>query len=149
MTADAMSHILCIVDGSEPACRAARKAVTLAVALGSDLTFVAFATPGRLGPALRAYREAEGLQGELPLFLNPAAEDCLDIALRHAKGEGQRNLRRLVRAGAPRAGIGAAVAEVGADTVVLGRNTGTGMARLRALPIDVVDRTQATVVLVG
>lgn len=149
MTANAMTHILCIVDGSEPACRAARRAVALAVALGSDLTFAAFARPGRLSPALEAYREAEGLQGELPLFLSPAAESCLDIALHDARKAGQIRLRRLVRPGSARAGIDSAVAEVGADTVVLGRSTGASLTRLRSLPLDVVDRTQATVVLVG
>jgi nucleotide-binding universal stress UspA family protein len=144
-----MSHILCVVDGSAPACRAARKAAALAASLDSDITFVSFARPGRIGPAVDAYRRAEGLQGDVPLFLSPATSDCLDIALREASTAGNRRPHRLVRAGAPSSAIPAAVAEVGADTVVLGRHTGTRPPLFRSVATTVMDRTRATVILVG
>lgn len=149
MTVRPMSHILCVVDGSAPACRAARNATALAASLGANLTFVSFARPGHIGPAADAYRRAEGLQGEVPLFLSPAASDCLDIALREASRAQSPRPRRLVRAGSLSTGIPAAVAEVGADTVVLGRRTGPRLPFYRSILTTIIDRAKATLILVG
>ncbi|MEZ5934814.1 MAG: hypothetical protein R3F54_23340 [Alphaproteobacteria bacterium] len=58
-----MSNLLCGVDGSEPACRAAALAAQLASALDVKLTYLTVAREIEPRGDLKGYLEAEGLKG--------------------------------------------------------------------------------------
>lgn len=115
-------HILCGVDGSDAACRAADQAAWLAVALKADLTFLSVAREAHINAELDAYRQSEGL-GNVPVLLVAAeAENCLTEAQHRASAMGHDKTTRLVRAGKPAQTLLSVAAEIGADTIVLGRH---------------------------
>ncbi|TKA97616.1 hypothetical protein FAZ78_05070 [Cereibacter changlensis] len=61
-----LRHVLCGVDGSDAACRAADRAARLAVALGAELTFLAVATDEEADAGFSDYSRAERLHVEAP-----------------------------------------------------------------------------------
>lgn len=122
-------HILCGVDGSEPACRAADHAAWLAVALGAHLTFVAVARAAQSTPEIDAYRHAEGLGSEPLALLSTAAEACLKSARNAAATLGHDSANTLIRVGKVAPTLLSTATEVGADTIVLGRHPHTDLRR--------------------
>tara|TARA_R110002072_G_scaffold4543_8_gene31662 strand:- start:336 stop:800 length:465 start_codon:yes stop_codon:yes gene_type:complete len=122
-------HILCGVDGSDPACRAAEQAAWLAGALKADLTFLAVAGEVQSSAALDAYRQAEGL-GEEPIPLPTSeAESCLAAAQSRASAMGMDKTTRLIRTGNIAQTLLSVATEVGADTIVLGRHDHSDLRR--------------------
>jgi len=122
-------HILCGVDGSDPACRAAEHAAWLAVALKADLTFLAVAREAEPSAALDAYRQAEGL-GEEPIpLLASEAENCLAAAQSRASAMGMDKTTRLIRTGNIAHTLLSVATEIGADTIVLGRHNHSDLRR--------------------
>ena len=97
-------HILCGVDGSDAACRAAERAAQLAVTLNADMTYLlamylAVAEKGRTDATFEAWMQAEGLQGEPARFLVPEAEVCLATALRRAAEAGHGTTASIIETG--------------------------------------------------
>jgi nucleotide-binding universal stress UspA family protein len=138
-----ITHILCGVDGSAPACVAAERAADLAVALGARLTFVAVARAGTPDPALAGYMRDEGL-GEEPVPLLPeAAEHCLSVALTKACGKGYSGAARLVRTGRVAETLIAVADEIGADAIAIGRHQHSGLRRalVGSVAQEIADRT--------
>jgi nucleotide-binding universal stress UspA family protein len=138
-----ITHILCGVDGSAPACVAAERAADLALALGARLTFVAVARAGTPDPALVGYMQAEGL-GEEPVPLLPeAAERCLSVALIKASGKGYTGAARLVRVGRVAETLIVVAGEIGADTIAIGRHRHSGLRRVMfgSIAQEIADRT--------
>jgi len=115
-------HILCGVDGSGPACRAAEHAAWLAGALTAKLTFLAVAREGKSDASLNSYKTTEGLGDEPVLFLRPQAEDCLIAAQHAALRFGLSTTQRLTRIGKVAPTILSVATEIGADTIVLGKH---------------------------
>lgn len=122
-------HILCGVDGSDPACRAAETAAKLAVALEADLTFVTVAREAKPDAAMKAYLEAEGLKGVALPLLPSVAEECMDIAMQLASAAGHNHPTRLIKTGEVATTLEAAVRNTGADLIVLGRHHRTNVSR--------------------
>lgn len=122
MVGPEIRHILCGVDGSDPACRAAMHAGWLAKTLNAKLTFLAVARGARNDFELDAYRQTEGL-GEEPVPMLPSqAEMCLVAALASASAIGHNTTDRLIRVGKVAQTLLSVAGEIGADTVVLGRH---------------------------
>lgn len=117
-----IAHILCGVDGSASACRAADHAAWLAAKLGARLTFVAVAREGRSNAALDAYKKSEGLGDEPLPLMSAEAEQCLQVAQASAAFHGVGSVQKLIRVGKVAPTLLAAATEVGADTIVLGRH---------------------------
>lgn len=138
-----ITHILCGVDGSAPACVAAEQAADLAVALGARLTFVAVARAGTADLALAGYMRDEGL-GEEPVPLLPeAAERCLSLALTKASGKGYSGAARLIRTGRVAETLIAVADEIGADAIAIGRHRHSGLRRavVGSVAQEIADRT--------
>jgi nucleotide-binding universal stress UspA family protein len=115
-------HILCGVDGSDPACRAAEHAAWLAVSLKANLTFLTVAQEAQTYAELDAYRQSEGL-GEEPIpLVSSEAESCLMAAQSRASIMGHDNTTRMIRTGKVAQKLLSVAAEIGADTIVLGRH---------------------------
>ena len=125
----AFRHILCGVDGSGPACRAAEQAAWLATALEAQLTFLTVAQEAAPDAAIDAYRRTEGL-GEEPLpLLASEAESCLATAQKTALAAGHSGAQRLIRTGKVAATLLSVALETGADTVILGRHQRNDLRR--------------------
>lgn len=133
-------HILCGVDGSDPACRAAEHAAWLAVAVGADLTFLAVARQARSDPDLDSYRQAEGLGEEPVAIATDEAVRCLAVAQDCASALGHDKSTRLIRIGAVAQTLLSVATETGADTLVLGRHDHSA---LRRTVVGSVSRTLA------
>ena len=125
----AIKHILCGVDGSEPACRAAEHAAWLAGALDAELTFVSVAREARSNPAIDAYRHSEGLGNEPLALLTSDAENCLSAAQARASAMGIAKATRLVRTGTVAQTLLSVATEIDADTIVLGRHDHSDLRR--------------------
>jgi len=122
-------HILCGVDGSEPACRAAEHAAWLAQALKADLTFLAVAREGHSNSELDAYRQSEGLGEEAIPLLASEAESCLSAAQNSASAMGIDKTTRLIRVGNVAQTLLDVATETGADTIILGRHPHSDLRR--------------------
>jgi len=117
-----VKHILCGVDGSDPACRAAEHAAWLAQALNAKLTFLAVAREAGNSAALDAYRQAESLGEERVPLMSRDAEQCLNAAQSSASALGNISTQRLIRIGKVAQTVMSVAFEIEADLVVLGRH---------------------------
>ena len=115
-------HILCGVDGSDPACRAAEHAAWLATALNAKLTFLAVAREAGNSAALDVYRRTEGLGEEPVPLMSTAAEQCLIAAQSSASALGNNKTTRLIRIGKVAQTLLSVATEIEADMIVLGRH---------------------------
>jgi nucleotide-binding universal stress UspA family protein len=121
--------ILCGVDGTDPSCRAADHAAWLAVALNANLTFLAVTREAQSNAKIDVYRQTEGL-GEEPIPLVTAeAENCLTAAQSRASAIGLNKSTRLIRVGKVAETLLSVAAEIGADTIVLGRHSHSALRR--------------------
>jgi len=116
-----IKHILCGVDGSTPACRAAENASWLAAKTEASLTFVSVAREGNSTKALDVYRQSEGLGGEPVPVMPSDAETCLAMAQASASALGIPDVKQIVRIGSVAPILVSVAVEVGADTIFLGR----------------------------
>lgn len=151
MKATSFAHILCGVDGSVEACRAARVAAHLAKAFGAKLTFVTVAVDVASTLELDGYKRTEKIDPTSSVALvEDDAEVCLTVALEIASAEGVPNAGRLVRTGEVAEAILSLGAELAADTVVLGHHDRSRMGRAFKAPVSarVADAGGMTVVLV-
>ncbi len=150
-TNKSFAHLLCGVDGSDPACRAAADAARLVLALGAKLTFLAVAQEAERSEEIEQYLEVEGLRGLSLPMLPTAAEACLDTAMSIAREVGVANATRLVMTGEVAPTICLTAQTKGADCIVLGRHR-RGAARTLvkgSVAKAVGDNCDAALVLVG
>ena len=145
-----ISHILCGVDGSAPACIAATRAAELAVALGADLTFVAVAREASPNVEIDAYRKTEGIEGERVPLLTKDAEVCLVVALGKAAERGHKSAKRIVRTGKVSSTLISVAADIGADATAIGRRRHSGIRRavLGSVSQEIADQTSLTIISV-
>lgn len=115
-------HLLCCVDGSAPACRAAEWAALLASTLNARLTFLVVAPEGRATYELDRYLELEGIVGASLPVVSVKAERCLDIAMRNAHRVGVPNSATRIMTGKIVPAICQTARSIGADRIVLGRH---------------------------
>ena len=92
-------HVLCWVDGSEEACRAAERAAHLSLSLGAKLTFLAIGTRPQRSEEFDAYARIERVSAPMPTRIDRNAAACLDQAMVIAAQVGATRTNRLTRTG--------------------------------------------------
>jgi len=113
-------HILCAVDGSEHALKAAITASELAARLGSALTFLTVTKELQLTDEIRHYMEIEHLTGSPQYVLDEMTDRVLSEAKEQAIEHGVPNARTEVRTGPAARTIVAYAERNGVDLIVLG-----------------------------
>lgn len=154
-----ITHLLCGVDGSEAAYRAAELAARLALTLNARLTFLVVAPEAKASAELERFRKVEGLDEEPLPSIPVEADACLERAIGIARRAGVSDLTARVMTGdgrevstargrvhrsstavreteggpEPASTICSAARSLGADCIVLGRHRrGAVSAALRA-----------------
>jgi len=94
-------NILCPVDGSQHALRAAKTACELAQASGGALTLITVTKPFKVSPKAREYLERESLLGEATYIVAPMTERVMDEARKCATDAGVKSVNTVVREGHP------------------------------------------------
>ena len=149
-TASFPRHILCLVDGSDEACRAAKVAACLARDLSSRLSFVAAAKPLKTTPELETYLAIEGLSGvDVPLP-EREAEACLQTALSIARDCDAPDPTAQVKIGTPFDVIAEFQRADAIDMVVLGHAKWPSWLRTSHRPVAgrLIERLKLPVMLV-
>lgn len=139
MTADtppAATRILCGVDGSDAACRAAETAGRLGRDLAASLTFVSVAQASKLTPELERYLAAEGQTGALFPNITSEAEACLRQAASMAASSRVVGVKQIVEVGDPFQKICDLIDKEGVDLLVLGRHRRSSVERLAKKPLS-------------
>lgn len=126
-------HILCWVDGSHEACRAAERAAHLARCLTARLSFVAVGTQQAHDQGFEDYARIEGVIEPIPPSIAADASACLDQAMLIATKICVTSASRLVQTGDPATAICDAAQTQGADLVVIRRRRSGLIERLLAL----------------
>lgn len=131
-----IGKILCAVDGSAPACRAAEIAACIARDMGAEIRFVSVARPAKPSPELEKYAEAEGLTGTPLPFHVPEAEACLKQAVEVARDCGAATVESAVEVGDVFETLSSVIRAKGVDLVVLGHHARTSVGRLARKPVS-------------
>ena len=118
-TGGAFSHILCWVDGSYEACRAAEYAASLAKSLGAKLSYVAVGDEPVPSAGFEDFARIEGISEPMTPMLEDDVRVCLHRAARIASQAGVQCAAQLVHAGKPVEAICASAQSQGADLVVI------------------------------
>ena len=114
-------NIVCAVDGSEHAARAATAAAALAAKFGGKLTLLTVAKELKMTEEVKRYIELEHLSGEPQYVLDEYTESVIDKAKEAAEAEGLRGVQTEVRSGNPARSIVEFAERKKADCIVLGR----------------------------
>lgn len=125
-----ISHILCWVDGSDEACRAAERAAHLSRSLGAKLSYVAVGTQTGRDDGFDEYARIEGVSEPMPPFLENDAHVCLDQAMSIAAKYGISGTARLVRSGDEVMAVCDVARTQGADLVVVRKRQSSLIGRL-------------------
>lgn len=131
-----LKHILCAVDGSGEACRAAEMAGCIARDMQARITIISVAKAAKMTPELEKYAKTEGLEGQEVPLLVVDAENCLNKALGIARDCGASAVQSFVRVGNPFDQISTIVDEESVDLVVLGHHARTSVSRLTRKPLS-------------
>lgn len=123
-------HILCWVDGSDEACRAAEHAARMASCLNADLSFLAIGEDASRSEGFDAYARIEGVSEPMPPSIKNDVRACLDQAMSIAAQAGVKDAARLVRTGNSATAICDAARAQGADLVVIRRHRSSLVERL-------------------
>jgi len=113
-------NILCAVDGSENALRAAKVAAELAAKFDAKLTLLTVAKKLELTEKVRRYMEIEHIAGEPQYILDEMTEKILDEAKDAARSAGVPELKTEVKTGHPARTITQFAERINADCIVLG-----------------------------
>ncbi|MEH6739953.1 MAG: universal stress protein [Sulfitobacter sp.] len=124
------SHILCWVDGSAEACRAAEHAAHLSRSLGAKLSYVAIGTQTGRDDGFNEYAQIEGVSEPMSPFLKNDVDACLDQAMSMAVKIGILGTARLVRSGDEVLAVCDAARAQGADLVVIRKRQSSIIGRL-------------------
>lgn len=112
--------ILCCVDGSQNALRAAEAACALADKFGSRLTFLTVSKELKPTEAVKRFLEIEHLSGEPQYVLDEYTEAIIEKAKDIAEKTGLRGVRTEVRTGNPARGIVEFAEHNKIDCIVMG-----------------------------
>ncbi|MFQ5774161.1 MAG: universal stress protein [Kiloniellaceae bacterium] len=113
-------NILCAVDGSAHALKAAEAASELAAKLGASLTFLTVTKELKVTDEIKRYMEIEHLTGSPQYVLDEMTDRVLDEANDCAARCGVQNARTEVKTGNPARTIVAHAERSGADLIVMG-----------------------------
>lgn len=130
------NHVLCAVDGSEPACRAAAVAACIARDMDATISFVSVAEAAKASPQLEDYLKTEGIEGTPVPFHVPEAEDCLKKAISIAHECGASAVESAVEVGDTFEQLSAAIKKQGADLIILGHHARSSVGRLARKPLS-------------
>lgn len=114
-------NIVCAVDGSDHAARAAAAAAALAAKFDSTLTLLTVAKELKMTEEVKRFIEVEHLSGEPQYVLDDYTEAVIDSAKEAAEAEGLRGVKTEVRSGNPARTIVDFADRRKADCIVLGR----------------------------
>ncbi len=113
------NHVLCWVDGSPEACRAAERAALLAKSFGAQLSFAVIGQILDRDEGLEAYAKIEGITGPIPPMVGGSTETCLQQAKQIADRAGVESVKSLTLSGDPVDALCEAASEAGADLVII------------------------------
>ncbi len=114
------SNILCAVDGSEHALKAAEAASELAAKLGAKLTFLTVTKELKVTEEIKRYMEIENLTGSPQYVLDEMTEQVLQGAKDCARRCGLGSVSTEVKVGHPARTIVAFAKRDGTDLIVMG-----------------------------
>ena len=123
-------HVLCWVDGSDEACRAAERAARIASSLDAGLSFLAVGEEAGRSEGFDAYARIEGVSEPMPASVENDVRACLDQAMSIAAQAGLKDATRLIRTGNAATAICDAARAQGADLVVIRRRRSSLVERL-------------------
>ena len=115
-------HVLCWVDGSDEACRAAEHAARMASSLDAELSFLAIGEDASRSEGFDAYARIEGVSKPMPPSIENDVRACLDQAMSIAAQAGIGNTAYVVGTGYAAKAICDAARAQGADLVVIRRH---------------------------
>ncbi len=114
------SKILCAVDGSQHALKAAKVAGQLAQQLGARLTFLTVTKELKVSEQVKRYMEIEHLTGEPQYVLDEYTEQVMQQAKDAARVAGVSDAKREVKTGQPARVIVKTAEAGGYDAIVMG-----------------------------
>lgn len=114
------SDVLCAVDGSQHALKAAKVAAELASRFGAKLTLLTVAKKLKVSEELKRYLEIENLVGQPQYVLDEMTENILQEARRAARAAGVEQVHTEVKEGPPARTIVQLAERLGCDCIVLG-----------------------------
>ncbi len=123
-------HILCWVDGSDEACRAAQSAARLAKSLEAKLSFLAIGDETEFGDGMADYMRIEGITDPMSPNVANHVNACLKQAISEAVDVGIVAAAGLIKVGDPVDAICDATKAQGADLVVIRRRKSNIVQRL-------------------
>lgn len=112
--------ILCAVDGSEHALKAAQLASELASTHEGELTLLTVTKSVKMNDEVRHYIEVEHLAGEAQYVLDQHTESVIQQARDAARDKGVSSIKTEVKTGNPARVIVQLAERGGFDTIVLG-----------------------------
>ena len=113
-------NILCPVDGSDHALKAAKLACELASKHGAKLTFLTVTKPLKMTAEVKHYIEVENLSGEPQYVLDQFTENVMQQAKDTARTQGVTEVKAEVKTGQPARTIVQTAERGGFDAIVLG-----------------------------
>ena len=128
MSADAQvagqapAHVLCWVDGTEEACRAAAWAARIADRFDAKLTYLALGRHLSRSEGLEDFARIENVELSSTLDTDADVRTCLAQAVSIARQIGHTDVNEFVTEGTPQDSICSAARHQDVDLVVLGRH---------------------------
>ena len=113
-------NILCAVDGSEHALKAAELAADLAKQYGASLTFLTVSKELKMTPEVKRFMQIEHLTGSPQYVLDEMTDRVLADAKAAAKARGLTGVKSEVKTGNPARAIVAYADRTKADAIVMG-----------------------------
>ncbi len=115
-----LKKILCAVDGSDYALKAAEFASDLAARYGAELTFLTVSKELKVTEEVKRFMHAEHLTGSPQYVLDEMTDRVLDQARERAKTHGIAKPKTEVKTGHPARAIVSYAERTGADVIVMG-----------------------------
>ena len=134
-------HILCAVDGSDHALKAAEVAADLAEKYGSQLTFLTVTKELKLTDELKRFIQVEHLAGSPQYVLDEMTDRVLDEAREKARRHGVQSAKTEVKTGHPARVIVNFAERNNVDAIVMG---GRGMGDLEGTLLGSVSHKVAS-----
>ena len=113
-------HIVCAVDGSDHALKAAELASDLAEKYGAQLTFLTVAKELEVTEEVKRFMQVENLTGSPQYVVDEMTDRVLGEARDIAKKRGLKGVKSEVKTGHPARAIVAYAEKAGADAIVMG-----------------------------
>ena len=144
-------HILCRVDGSDEACRAAEHAARMANSLGAGLSVLAIGEEAGHSEGFDEYARIEGVSEPMPPSVENDVRACLDQAMSVAAPAGLKDAARPIRTGNAATAICDAAQARSADLVVIRRRRSNLVERLlgASVPDALANGRRIAVLTVG